>query len=348
MTSTKFVLYFFCLFLWKRDQITSLKPFRQDSGFVSVKAGDKLTLHCFYEVDDSAWLFWYKQTLGQKPKLISSFYVYDIRNTFYDEFKNNNRFTLETGNGTNHLTILNLSISDSATYLCANSYTYLLTFAEEITISVRGPDLKIQTLIHQSASETIKPGESVTLNCTIHTGTCDEEHSVYWFKESGESHPGIVYTNDDRNNQCERKPDTQTHMCVYNLQMKNLTRSHAGTYYCAVASCGKILLGNGTNVDIEYEVKSYTSVVYFLSGALTFTSILAVLLTFTLFKIIKRNKSQRTGSQLRFSHPHTTNTEVNQDSDNLQYAALRVNLPNRSKRQKINTESECVYSSVKV
>ncbi|KAF3697583.1 hypothetical protein EXN66_Car013263 [Channa argus] len=130
--------------------------------------------------------------------------------------------------------------------------------------------------------------------------------------------------------------------------MKNLTRSHAGTYYCAVASCGKILLGNGTNVDIEYEVKSYTSVVYFLSGALTFTSILAVLLTFTLFKIIKRNKSQRTGSQLRFSRPHTTNTEVNQDSDNLQYAALRVNLPNRSKRQKINTESECVYSSVKV
>lgn len=37
----------------------------------------------------------------------------------------------------------------------------------------------------------------------------------------------------------------------------------------------------------------------------------------------------------------------NQDSDNLHYAALRDHKVNRSKRQKDNTNTECVYSSVK-
>ncbi|XP_067379197.1 uncharacterized protein [Channa argus] len=344
MASAKFVFYLTSWALWKIVQTTSLKlssSVDQESGFVSVNAGEKLTLHCSYNITITARLFWYKQTLGQKPRLISTFFVHHTSGTFYDEFKNNPRFTLETGNSKNHLKILEIQITDSAIYYCARSEPYKFEFLESITVSVKGTGLNIPVLVHDSVSEIIQPGGSVTLTCTVHTGTCDEEHSVYWFKESGESHPGIVYTNDDRNNQCERKPDTQTHTCVYNLQMKNLTRSHAGTYYCAVASCGKILLGNGTNVDIKYEVKSYTSVVYFLSGALTFTSILAVLLTFTLFKIIKRNNCQRSESQLRFSGPPTTNTEVNQDSDNLQYAALRVNLPNRSRRQESNTEREC-------
>uniref|UniRef100_A0A3B4YHW9 Ig-like domain-containing protein n=1 Tax=Seriola lalandi dorsalis TaxID=1841481 RepID=A0A3B4YHW9_SERLL len=114
-----------------------------------------------------------------------------------------------------------------------------------------------QALVHQSGSETIQPGGSVTLSCTVHTGTCDGEHSVYWFKDSEESHPGLIYTHGDRNDQCERKPETQTQTCVYNLPMENLNRSHAGTYYCAVASCGHILFGNGTKLDVEGESLFY-------------------------------------------------------------------------------------------
>ena len=33
--------------------------------------------------------------------------------------------------------------------------------------------------------------------------------------------------------------------------------------------------------------------------------------------------------------------------EDLHYAALNLNLPNRSRRQRNNTNSECVYSSVK-
>ena len=88
----------------------------------------------------------------------------------------------------------------------------------------------------------------MTLNCTVQTGTCDGEHSVYWFKHSQESHPGLIYTHGGRNDQCERKGNTQTHTCVYNLPMKSLNRSHAGTYYCAVATCGHVLFGDGTKL----------------------------------------------------------------------------------------------------
>uniref|UniRef100_A0A671XVA2 Uncharacterized LOC115589433 n=2 Tax=Sparus aurata TaxID=8175 RepID=A0A671XVA2_SPAAU len=342
MTSLRLVFHLTCLFLGIMAQMTDLSvTVRQERRFVSANIGDHVCLQCFYEGDDTAWLYWYKQPLGQKPQLISTFYRFDHNGTFYNEFKNNPRFTLETGDGTNHLTIFELSISDSATYYCASGYTFVFSFTEGTTVSVKGSGLNIPAWVHQSASGNIQPRGSVTLNCTVHTGTCDGEHSVYWFKHSQESHPGLIYTHGGRNDQCERKDNT--HTCVYNLQMTSLNLSHAGTYYCAVASCGHILFGDGTKLDIEDKIDS-PFLVYFLSGALTFTTILVVLLALSLFKMKRRNSYQSTESQARLSAP-STNEEGRRDD--LHYAALNVNLPNRSRRQRNNTNSECVYSSVK-
>ncbi|XP_027143753.1 immunoglobulin kappa light chain-like isoform X2 [Larimichthys crocea] len=351
MTSAKFVFYLTCLFLGIMAQVTELKSSSsvlQESDFLSVNAGDKVTLQCFYErqTGTATYLYWYKQSLGQKPRLISSFYIFYKSGNFHNKFENNARFKLDVRNGKNHLTILDLRQSDSATYYCASRLSDGFEFYEGITVSVKGSDLDIQPSVHQSASETIQPGGSVTLNCTVHTGTCDGEHSVYWFKDSEESHPGLIYTHGGRNDQCERKPNTQTHTCVYNLPMKSLNPSHAGTYYCAVASCGHILFGNGTKLDFEDEVDSLF-LVYFLSGALTFTTILVVLLAFSLYKMIKRNKCQCTDCQANSSAPSTANAGGQGDEDNLHYAALNVNLPKRPRRQRNNTRDECVYSSVK-
>ncbi|XP_042258213.1 uncharacterized protein LOC121890028 isoform X1 [Thunnus maccoyii] len=346
MTSPNFVFYLTCLFLGKMAQVSNLKlssSVNQESGFLSVNVGEKLSLQCFHEVDVSSWLYWYKQTLGQKPRLISTFYVHDINGTFYDEFKNNPRFTLDTGNGKNHLMISDLHLSDSATYYCASSISYKFEFAEGTVVNVKGSGLNIQASVHQSASESIQPGGSVTLNCTVHTGTCDDgNHSVYWFKNSQESHQGIIYTHGGRNDQCERNNNTQTQTCVYNLPMKSLDLSHTGTYYCAVAACGQILFGNGTKLDVGYS----PVLVYFLSGALAFTTILSVLLAFSVYKM-KRSSLQSAESQATFSASSTTNGEGYQHTDNLHYAALSVNLPNRPRRARNNTKNECVYSSVK-
>ncbi|XP_067436132.1 immunoglobulin kappa light chain-like [Thunnus thynnus] len=349
MTSPVFAFYLICLFLGKMAQMTDLKfssSVRQDSGFISANVGDETTLQCFYG-GEVAKLYWYKQNSGQKIKLISTFYKYEVISTFHDEFKNNPRFALDTENNQNHLKITDLHISDSATYYCINSYLNKLEFLEGTTLNVKGSGLNIQALVHQSASESIQPGGSVTLNCTVHTGTCDDgEHSVYWFKNSEESHPGIIYTHGGRNDQCERNSNTQTHTCVYNLPMTSLNLSHAGTYYCAVASCGQILFGNGTKLDIEYEVDSLV-LVYILSGALAFTTILSVLLAFSVYKMKKRNSCQ-SEPQHGFAAPSTADAEGNQDADNLHYAALNANVANRSRRARNNTKNECVYSSVKM
>ncbi|KAK5876097.1 hypothetical protein CesoFtcFv8_027099 [Champsocephalus esox] len=102
--------------------------------------------------------------------------------------------------------------------------------------------------------------------------------------------------------------------------MESLHPSHAGTYYCAVASCGHILFGDGTKLDFEDEVDS---LVYFLSGALAFNSIVVVLLAFLVYKMKKRNNRQSTESEARLS---TANTEGPRNADSLHYAAQDVTL----------------------
>ncbi|XP_018522632.2 uncharacterized protein LOC108877161 isoform X1 [Lates calcarifer] len=348
MTSAQFVLYLTCLFLGRMGQVTNQKfSVHQDTRFVSANVGESLTLRCFYEGDDVTRLYWYKQILGQKPRLISTLYVFNRKGSFHDEFKNNPRFTLDIGKSKNNLKITDLHISDSATYYCATRLSLIIEFAEGTIVNVKDSDLNIQAWVHQSESETIQSGGSVTLNCTVHTGTCDGEHSVYWFKSSEESHPGLIYTHGDRNDQCERKHNTQTQTCVYNLPMKNLSLSHAGTYYCAVASCGHILFGNGTKLDIEGEMDSLV-LVYVLSGALTVTTILVILLALLIYKMNKTHSLKSgTESQARSSFPSTAEAEGYQDAHNLHYAALSIDLPNRSRRQRNNTKDECVYSSVR-
>ncbi|XP_030609803.1 uncharacterized protein LOC115797377 [Archocentrus centrarchus] len=336
-----------CVFLGEMAQRTDSQMFSsvpQETRFISAEVGGKVTLKCFHHAHITARVFWYKHTLGQKPKSVSLFFKYNSNNSFDDEFRNNPRFTLDTENGKNHLTIRDLRISDSATYYCIQ-YLYTLTFLENIIISVKGSGVNIKTVVEQPTSETLQPGGSVTLNCTVHTGTCDGEHSVYWFKRSSESHPGLIYTHAGRNDQCERKPGTQTNTCVYNLPMNNLNVSHAGTYYCAVASCGHILFGNGTKLDFK-GVVDCLGLVCFLSGALTFSTILSVLLGYLLYKINRRNRYQSTESQVRFSGPTATRSQGYQDADSLHYAALSVNIPKRSRTQRNNTENECVYSGV--
>uniref|UniRef100_A0A667ZBZ1 Ig-like domain-containing protein n=1 Tax=Myripristis murdjan TaxID=586833 RepID=A0A667ZBZ1_9TELE len=200
-------------------------------GFLSANVGDNVTLKCFYDTS---------MILKKMP-------------FSYTEFKNDPRFKLDIETNGNHLKISELRHSDSATYFCVKSNSFDLEFANGVTLSVQGSGLNSQAVVHQSESQTIQPGDSVTLNCTVHTGTCDGEHSVYWFRSSGLSQPRAIYTHGVTDDQCERKPTTHTQTCDYNLLLKSLDLSDAGTYYCAVLSCGEILFGNGTKIDIESE-----------------------------------------------------------------------------------------------
>uniref|UniRef100_A0A8D3AVY8 Ig-like domain-containing protein n=1 Tax=Scophthalmus maximus TaxID=52904 RepID=A0A8D3AVY8_SCOMX len=280
MTPPNFALHFTCLFVASWAHWTPLG--QSFLHFESADIGESVTLSCLCKDGAATMFFWYKQTLGQKPNLVSAFYRNDLK-------------------------ISHLRISDSATYHCAGSDLNDFVFCTAVTVSVKGSGLNIQALVDQSGSETVQPGVSATLGCTVHTGTCDGKHSVYWFKNSEEPHPGLIYTHGDRDDQCERKPNTQTHSCAYNLSMKSLNLSHAGTF-CAVASCGHV---------------ASLILVHFLKGALAFTTVLIILLAFLLYKTHKGNCHCTVTS--------APNAESHPEAEDLHYATLRDHKVSRSR-----------------
>ncbi|XP_045071206.1 uncharacterized protein LOC123484707 [Coregonus clupeaformis] len=219
--------------------------------------GQSVSLTCFCR-SDLIKVSWFKQTVGQKPLLMTvSIYPenkYTYSNNFYKDFTENKRLSVKREVDSCNLTISKIESGDSATYYCGSMIASEVKFGEGTVIFVKDSGSNSMSVIQQPVSESVQPGDSVTLNCTIHTETCAGEHSVYWFRHgSGESHPGIIYNHGDRSDQCEKSPEagSPTQSCVYNLPKGNLSLSDAGTYYCAVASCGEILFGNGTKLDIE-------------------------------------------------------------------------------------------------
>ena len=109
------------------------------------------------------------------------------------------------------------------------------------------------TVVQQpTASDPVRPGDLKTLQCSVlsdsETKTCPGDHSVFWFRVgSDKSHPNILYTDGNRRDECEDRSDTQK-SCVHHFS-KKVSSSDAGTYYCAVATCGEILFGNGAKVE---------------------------------------------------------------------------------------------------
>ncbi|XP_031647838.1 uncharacterized protein LOC116353968 isoform X2 [Oncorhynchus kisutch] len=267
---------------------TESSSISQEIGLISGNVGDTVVLRCFNAGDMGIMFSFYKQPFGNVPQLISTIYKYARNATFYHEFKGNPRFSVEGGQGKNNLMITDVELSDSGTYYCGSAYGYMVEFGQGFILIIKDSGSRNMPVIHQPVSESVQPGDSVTLNCTIHTETCAGEHSVYWFRHgSGESHPGIIYTHGERSDQCEKSLEagSPTQSCVYNLPKRNLSLSDSGTYYCAVASCGEILFGNGTKLDIEGGSVDLLLFVYCLAIALAFAFILIILLACMIYKM---------------------------------------------------------------
>ncbi|KAJ8337701.1 hypothetical protein SKAU_G00366670 [Synaphobranchus kaupii] len=85
------------------------------------------------------------------------------------------------------------------------------------------------------------------------------------------------------------RPVQENTGCVYNFPKRNLSLSDAGTYYCAVATCGEILFGNGTKLDIERgEFAAQLSIFVWLS--IIRTGVLCCILLIFVLIYCKRHK----------------------------------------------------------
>ncbi|CAB1351614.1 unnamed protein product, partial [Coregonus sp. 'balchen'] len=207
---------------------------------VTANVGETVTLHCFYKGNLARYFMWYKQTMGDNPQILSVFYKYNKNATFYHEFKGNTRFSVQSGEGMNHLKISDMQLSDSATYYCGNSYANQVEFEEGAILIVKGSGSRNMSVLQQPVSESVQPGDSVTLNCTIHTETCAGEHSVYWFRHgSGESRPGIIYINGDRHDQVNKEvcsdsqPDRAEKIYTQNSQTVEVRTGDTITLQCS-------------------------------------------------------------------------------------------------------------------
>uniref|UniRef100_A0A8C9S2P2 Novel immune-type receptor 9 n=1 Tax=Scleropages formosus TaxID=113540 RepID=A0A8C9S2P2_SCLFO len=231
---------------------TALAHVVQPNVLMKVRLGDTVTLRCIFNSSQLFYMSWYKQPFGQKPRLMVQAYSHSPDSLFQEEFKNVARFSLQHSESSSNLTISKTELSDSAVYYCASLFFNEVTFGDGTILILT--DSSSRTVVQQLVSDPVRPGDSVTLQCTVDGETCAGEHSVYWFRHgSGESLPGLIYTHGNRRDECEKSPEagSPTHSCVYSLPKRNLSRSDAGIYYCAVATCGNILFGNGTKINME-------------------------------------------------------------------------------------------------
>lgn len=69
---------------------------------------------------------------------------------------------------------------------------------------------------------------------------------VFWFRASSyTSYPDVIYTDGEKAENCNKTDFCRT--CFYNFA-KNINSSDAGTFYCAVATSGQVIFGNGTRL----------------------------------------------------------------------------------------------------
>ncbi|XP_062282215.1 uncharacterized protein LOC133986411 [Scomber scombrus] len=221
---------------------------------ITVQPGEPANFTCAFSSDDpsSKNVYWYKQSAGDTLQLIAQ--VYKSTTPEYGPGFSPSRLKAHRDRNLSNLTILRTIQEDEGMYHCGVmdwintewSGTYLL---------VKGNTEKTSnyTVVQGSTvSDPVHPGVSVTLQCSILSDsgnkTCSGGHSVYWFRTGSDaSHQDFIYTDGSSPDECRKKSDMHLSpkSCDYHFS-KNVSSSDAGTYYCAVATCGKILFGNIT------------------------------------------------------------------------------------------------------
>ncbi|XP_071314381.1 uncharacterized protein [Trachinotus anak] len=221
---------------------------------ITVHLGEPVTFTCTLpDVGIShRTLFWYKQSAGDTLKLIVT--QRKFGEPEYAPQFSESRWEVNNGKNFINLTIVRTTQEDEGLYHCAItewisipvwSGTYLILKGNSQRTS------KYAIVQEPKISDPVRPGDSVTLQCSVLSDsdnkTCPGDHSVYWFRAGADkSHPDIIYTD---GSECEKRPDS-LRSCVYRFT-KNITSSDSGTYYCAVATCGEILFGDGTKLHNE-------------------------------------------------------------------------------------------------
>ncbi|XP_077433818.1 obscurin-like [Vanacampus margaritifer] len=241
----------------------------QPVSLVTVDAGANVSFACPRSENMGDIFYWYKIKLGYMIQTIAEGYFGEL--SLRGQFQNG-RFRSERVADVYLLNITNVSKEDEATYTCQAGTSYNMRFIDSTHLLVKEPTHKSFYVKQIPQAKSVEAGQTLTLQCSIlseskeNVSLCPEEHTVYWFKSgSGDSSPHIIYTDGD---------DVKVQRgCVYHLSKLIQNSSDSGTYYCAVATCGEILFGQGTHVETRQDLKPLAGIVL---GALLASSVIVI------------------------------------------------------------------------
>ncbi|XP_044219163.1 signal-regulatory protein beta-2-like [Thunnus albacares] len=315
---------------------------------ITVQLGEPANLTCAISHEDFSFknLYWYKQSAGDTLKLIVK--VFKSTKPEYGPHFSHSRVEVHKDKNFKSLTILKTTREDEGMYHCAVmewtnvewSGTYLLVKGNTERTS------NYTVVQWPTVSDPVRPGDSVTLQCSVlpeyENKTCPGVHSVYWFRAGSDaSHPDLIYTDGSSRDECRKKTGIHSSpkSCVYRFS-KNISSSDAGTYYCAVATCGEILFGNGTKLIIEvvswWDLQKANTLIFLLCAALAISLV-----------VKKKSCDCCNAAAALQTHAETTSGGQQIYEDYLVYSALTKKTTGKARKRNAKTREEnCVYTNI--
>ncbi|XP_034036844.1 uncharacterized protein LOC117519691 [Thalassophryne amazonica] len=238
----------FALCLLRTVSLIQTPESPQQISWTVAEVGGSVNLSCPFDVHANRLFAWYKQSPGFmiQTVILGSYGT----TTFLEQF-DNSRFAFTKGDGHNVLHINNIQKEDEASYLCLSLTAARQTFVNGTFLAVNDSRMKSFSVKQNPETELVHLGASVNLQCSLFSKNkgkripCPGEPTVHWFRAaSGEPHPGYIYSDGHTSAECEERS------CIYSLSKTIQNPSDSGTYYCAVVTCGKILFGQGTTIQI--------------------------------------------------------------------------------------------------
>ncbi|XP_041635863.1 uncharacterized protein LOC121504856 [Cheilinus undulatus] len=314
----------------------------QDSGLKTAILGQTVTLNCSYDYESVSFLSWYHQRLGGKPAIVSTQMKHKPKASIFPAYEE--RFQVFAQEGKNNLIIRGVGMNDSGTYYCGVLEFNTIEFGQGVFLHVRSSSSNTQGAIRQPVLEQVWTGDSVNLSCKINVAPCAGGQSFYWVRH-GSAQPVVVFHSPG---QCG-DPGKE---CTSNLALKAVSSSDAGTYYCALDSCGEIVFGKGTRVELAGGFPKVSSMLmYCLSVTLAISIIILLVLAVITYKMKKNLCSICRGTVLYFAGSASLDAMVDdihsEDADVLHYAALSLNKPSKQHHKGERAETDCVYSRVR-
>ncbi|XP_057705641.1 uncharacterized protein LOC130923732 [Corythoichthys intestinalis] len=220
--------------------------------------GEQVFLNCAWDNLNSKDVFWMRLASGAFPEFLTP--------------SSTNLIEIKRGESQCLLHITKVQKSDMAVYYCLHWKPLInpLIFLQGVFLQVRESHEEkssVYSVTQDMRSEVGRPGPNVTLQCLVFSRsgdeTCTDKHKVYWVRAgTKDAKPRFVSAHEE----CGKVGNGKMQNCVYT---NNLPSSDAGTYICAVETCGEIFMGNATTIISEETAREGLPALVVLSAMLT-------------------------------------------------------------------------------